>query len=28
MAAARTAAQDNRFDVGRLVQTTQESRRP
>jgi lipocalin/uncharacterized protein YbjT (DUF2867 family)/ligand-binding SRPBCC domain-containing protein len=28
MAAARTAAQDNGFDVGRLVQTMQESRRP
>ena len=28
MAAARTAAQDNGFDVGRLMQTPQETRRP
>ena len=28
IAAARTAAQDNGFDVGRLVQTPQETRRP
>jgi hypothetical protein len=28
MAAARTTAQDNGFDVGRLVQTPQEARRP
>jgi lipocalin/uncharacterized protein YbjT (DUF2867 family)/ligand-binding SRPBCC domain-containing protein len=28
MAAARTAAQENGFDIGRLVQTPQETRRP